>query len=180
MHTAYDQNGNMTKIPLDSETTMVCEYDGENRLSSIRKQNTKIINTYDGFGRRKIKEVYAFNDRAEWIPQTRTEFIYDGWNLISERKYKTNNLSTLGDQQPTTSHYFWGLDVSGSLGGAGGVGGLLQLAVGSNSPYITKKEEKEPGTEIFGPAGSSLQSSVFSLQSPVWLFNLLPSLRSYR
>ena len=96
---------------------------------------------------------------------SRTEFIYDGWNLISERKYKTNNLSTLGDQQPTTSHYFWGLDVSGSLGGAGGVGGLLQLAVGSNSPYITKKEEKEPGTEIFGPAGSSLQSSVSGLQS---------------
>jgi hypothetical protein len=43
-------------------------------------------------------------------------FSYDGWNSIAE-------FST-GDS-PSTNYFTWGLDLSGSLQGAGGVGGLL-------------------------------------------------------
>jgi len=54
------------------------------------------------------------------------KFVYDGWNLISE---------TLQNQQSTTTtHYIWGTDLSGSLQGAGGIGGLL-CVVRNGTPY---------------------------------------------
>ena len=47
---------------------------------------------------------------------------YDDWNLIEERIAYTNGTSSI-------IHYFWGKDLSGTLQGAGGVGGLLSLTV---------------------------------------------------
>ena len=43
--------------------------------------------------------------------------MYDDWNLIRE--------STTRDSGESTESYVWGLDLSGSLQGAGGIGGLL-------------------------------------------------------
>ena len=43
--------------------------------------------------------------------------MYDGWNLIRE--------TTTTDSGNSTEYYVWGLDLSGSLQGAGGIGGLL-------------------------------------------------------
>jgi RHS repeat-associated protein len=48
--------------------------------------------------------------------QTNT-FIYDAWNMVQE--------STVSGLQSHVSHFVWGLDLSGTLQGAGGVGGLL-------------------------------------------------------
>ena len=45
---------------------------------------------------------------------------HDGWNLIEERVANTNGTAS-------TIHYYWGKDLSGTLQGAGGVGGLLYL-----------------------------------------------------
>ncbi|SPE62825.1 hypothetical protein SBV1_920001 [Verrucomicrobia bacterium] len=51
--------------------------------------------------------------------QSKTAFLYEGWNLIAE----LNVLST-----PTlVRSYVWGLDLSGEPQGAGGVGGLLDV-----------------------------------------------------
>ena len=44
--------------------------------------------------------------------------MYDGWNLIAE-------LVTPGSGAETVTRYVWGLDLSQSLQGAGGIGGLL-------------------------------------------------------
>ena len=49
--------------------------------------------------------------------QTHT-FLYDGWNLIREE---------IEAATPTSRSYVWGLDLSGTLQGAGGVGGLLAM-----------------------------------------------------
>jgi RHS repeat-associated protein len=48
-----------------------------------------------------------------------TKFVYDGWNLIAE--LDANNA-------PLRS-YVWGTDLSGTIQGAGGVGGLLAMKV---------------------------------------------------
>ena len=45
-------------------------------------------------------------------------FIYDGWNLIAE-------LNELATPHSPLATYVWGLDLSGTIHGAGGVGGLL-------------------------------------------------------
>ena len=50
--------------------------------------------------------------------QTNT-FLYDAWNMVQE--------STVSGLQSHVSHFVWGLDLSGTLQGAGGVGGLLAM-----------------------------------------------------
>ncbi len=56
--------------------------------------------------------------------QTNT-FLYDGWNLIRE---------DIGAATPSSRSYVWGLDLSGTLQGAGGVGGLLMVVKGRANP----------------------------------------------
>ena len=53
-------------------------------------------------------------------------YVYDGWNPIAV--YSGTSLSKT---------YTWGMDLSGSLQGAGGVCGLLAVKEGSNSYYPT-------------------------------------------
>jgi RHS repeat-associated protein len=53
---------------------------------------------------------------------TNTAFIYDGWNLLQE---------TTGTN---VTRYIWGLDLSGSMQGAGGIGGLL-CVIENGVPY---------------------------------------------
>ena len=55
-------------------------------------------------------------------PNATTVFFYDDWNLIEER-------IAYADGRTSTVKYYWGKDLSGSLQGAGGVGGLLYLTV---------------------------------------------------
>ena len=60
----------------------------------------------------------------EWQTiETRT-FVYDDWNLIHETIYSIDG----GTANTTEVQYFWGLDLSGTLQGAGGVGGLLAVS----------------------------------------------------
>ncbi|MBK8474728.1 MAG: RHS repeat-associated core domain-containing protein [Opitutaceae bacterium] len=51
-----------------------------------------------------------------------TRFLYDGWNLLAE-------FSVQGSVFSVQRSFTWGLDLSGSSQGAGGVGGLLQVSV---------------------------------------------------
>jgi RHS repeat-associated protein len=46
-----------------------------------------------------------------------TIYLWDGWNIISEIS------------SAATNHYTWGLDLSGTLQGAGGVGGLVAASL---------------------------------------------------
>jgi RHS repeat-associated protein len=54
--------------------------------------------------------------------------VYDGWNLVQEVTSRNSDVST--------NQYFWGLDLSGSLQGAGGIGGLLGILT-SDSCLLT-------------------------------------------
>src|SRR5205085_5914277 len=71
---------------------------------------------YDWKGRRIRKRVYS--DVAGSTLARDTIFVYDGWNLVAELDTSHSPLRT----------YMWGLDLSGSLQGAGGVGGLLAIS----------------------------------------------------
>jgi RHS repeat-associated protein len=66
-------------------------------------------------GRRISKAVYDPSDLSS--PTSDLRYTYDGWNLISE-------ISSQGSEF-STNYYTWGLDLSGSMQGAGGIGGLL-------------------------------------------------------
>jgi len=114
----YDQDGNLTN---DGHWTYT--WDAENRLVSM-VANTAVAPAqslafaYDWKGRRISKTVWS-NLLQSGNPATSLAFVYDGWNLIAE-------LNTLSSS-PVRS-YVWGSDISGSLQGAGGVGGLLEVS----------------------------------------------------
>ena len=73
-------------------------------------------------GRRIRKKVFRLVN-GEYMPSTEICFAYDGWNMVKE--IKTEN------QESFDKFYVWGLDLSQSLQGAGGVGGLLVSSNGS-------------------------------------------------
>ena len=93
-----DTDGNMI-----SYNDWTFSWDAENRLVGASNGATVLSFTYDYISRRVSKTASG---------QTR-QFQYDGWNMIAEHAGSSTN------------YYVWGLDLSGSLQGAGGVGGLL-------------------------------------------------------
>jgi len=70
---------------------------------------------YDWMGRR-IRKTVVDTDTGQTI--SGLIFLYDGWNLIAEVNAQTGELIRT---------YVWGLDLSGSFQGAGGIGGLLWI-----------------------------------------------------
>jgi RHS repeat-associated protein len=78
-------------------------------------------------GRRVQKKVYSYDGgSADWSLTSIDSYLYDGWNMIEE-------LDTAG---AASVAYIWGLDLSQSLQGAGGVGGLLaRVASGASYTY---------------------------------------------
>jgi hypothetical protein len=73
-------------------------------------------------GRRVQKTVYAYG-AGEWQVQKEVLFVYDGWNVAQE--------ITREGGSDTSRYFVWGLDLSQSLQGAGGVSGLLAVVDGS-------------------------------------------------
>ena len=99
----YDNAGNMTDYG-----TKDYAYDAEDRLVKVTVGTTHYKYKYDYLGRRIGKYTGSTLNK---------KFVYQGWNLIAE-------LSSTGSVQRT---FTWGLDVSTTLHGAGGVGGLLMI-----------------------------------------------------
>jgi RHS repeat-associated protein len=109
----YDLNGNLL-----SDGYRTFTYDDENELTSVVVSNgvttaTLTSNIYDGRMRIRIRREYTWS--SGWLQTAEVHYIYDGNLVIQERD--ANNL-------PTVS-YTRGNDLSGSLQGAGGIGGLL-------------------------------------------------------
>jgi RHS repeat-associated protein len=117
----YDLDGNLTN---DGRWTYT--WDAENRLVGMQTLGSipaaarlSLVFAYDWQGRRISKTVSNWVSSA-WQFAGQTNFTYDGWNLVAE--LNALNPSTL------VRSYLWGLDLSGSPQGAGGVGGLLAVA----------------------------------------------------
>jgi RHS repeat-associated protein len=106
----YDLNGNLL-----SDGTRGFEYDDENQLVRITVTNSwKSEFAYDGKMRRR-KRIECTWASGAWVTNAIVEYVYDGNLVIQERD--GNNLPVVA--------YTRGKDLSGSLEGAGGIGGLL-------------------------------------------------------
>lgn len=81
---------------------------------------------YDGLMRRRIERDYSWNG-SSWFQTNEIHFVYDGNDIIQHRD--SNNVPTLT--------FTRGKDLSGTLQGAGGIGGLLAMTeeAGTNSYY---------------------------------------------
>jgi len=128
----HDEDGNLTQVV--GNKNLIYTYDAENRLIFVEPSSPvigdkKLTFVYDYMGRRIYKNVseYTFMGLYSTIQDNR--FIYDGWNVIEE---------IIGDTSPTaiTKYYVWGLDLSQSLQGAGGIGGLLAQVEGTSTHHF--------------------------------------------
>src|SRR5271155_3302288 len=106
----YDGNGNLTNDGLRNFV-----YDDENQLIQVSVSNAWMSQfSYDAKMRRRIRKEYTWQSGG-WAETNEVHYLYDGNLVVQERDI--NNLPTVT--------YTRGKDLSGSLQGAGGIGGLL-------------------------------------------------------
>jgi RHS repeat-associated protein len=114
----YDDDGNLTRDGRFSYT-----WDGENHLISATTRDdlsadlprVRVTHQYDHQSRRIATARETWSGSA-WEPAGTNRYVYDGWNVVAE---------TRSASPAHTNLYVWGLDLSGTLQGAGGIGGLL-------------------------------------------------------
>lgn len=112
----HDADGNMTLMP-SSAGDWALTWNGENRLVAAQSAARRLEFSYDYMGRR-VEKVTFTGSPGNWTLDQHLRFVYDGWNLVAELDASGAAIRT----------YTWGLDLSQSLQGAGGVGGLLAVA----------------------------------------------------
>lgn len=164
----YDTDGNLT-----SDGRWSYSWDGENRLIALETiasavaagvPKEKLEYAYDWQGRRIQKKVSMWNVATNsYQLSAQTKFVYQGWNLIAE----------LNGSNAAVRTYAWGKDLSGSMQGAGGVGGLVLISDaasgGSYAPAydgngnVTALVSMDSGavaaTYEYGPFGEPLRVS---------------------
>ena len=110
----YDLDGNLV---WDGNWNYI--WDAENRLIAMWSHTNigpqiSLKFEYDAMGRRIRKQVWG---NTNWTGTAATDlrFAYDGWNMAS----------TLNSSLSLLNFCMWGMDLSGSIQGAGGIGGLV-------------------------------------------------------
>ena len=127
---AHDADGNLT-----ADGQWSYSWDAENRLIAMEtlvgavapngplpaERKRRVEYLYDAQHRRIARKAYSWNiTTSAWQLTSDTRYLYDGWNVIAEFAYDAST-STFN----LNASYAWGLDLSGTREGAGGVGGLL-------------------------------------------------------
>ncbi|HAS82554.1 MAG TPA: hypothetical protein DCS43_07765, partial [Verrucomicrobia bacterium] len=110
----YDADGNMLTF-----NGWTFTWNGENRLITASNTITVINNAYDYMGRRITKTT---KNQAQGTTN-QTQFVYDGWAMIREQSATTTNT------------YVYGLDLSGSMQGAGTIGGILSADLNGTTAF---------------------------------------------
>jgi len=128
----YDADGNLTK-----DHRFNYRWDAENRLVAtwptvFANGGMVVKNSYDDLHRRVKKEVHQLVDYNSQYPNSATNgrmefvysttFVYDRNRIILETTHNA-------DGTTNTTTYTWGVDLSGTLDGAAGIGGLIGVSI---------------------------------------------------
>jgi YD repeat-containing protein len=127
---SYDADGNMTA----SGDGWSYGWNAENRMILASNGTTVVTFAYDHQGRRVAKTVGG----------TTKQFLWDGWNMVADASTAETNL------------FVWGLDLSQSLQGAGGVGGLLYGDFNRNSHIYYAFDGNGNVSEVVGTNGAQI------------------------
>ena len=128
----YDANGNML-----TDGRFRYTWNAENRLvraqelvAPTNRNPYTIAYAYDHKGRMVSKRITE-NDGHDTLVSAPT-YLWDGWNIVRETQWPvTSDQWSAGplatNHYPLVTDYVWGLDLDGTMQGAGGVGGLLAV-----------------------------------------------------
>jgi RHS repeat-associated protein len=67
---------------------------------------------------RRIQKLVSTNNGSAYVGEYTNDYVYDGWNC----------LALLNSSFSLLNSFLWGSDLSGSMQGAGGVGGLIEVS----------------------------------------------------
>jgi RHS repeat-associated protein len=172
----YDSNGNLIVAGSPSYT-----YDAENQLVSAQVTATwRSEFTYDGRGRLRKRIDYSWTG-SSWYPNDEIRYLYDGMRVIQERD---------SGNTPKVA-YTRGSDLSGSLEGAGGIGGLLARSHGyssgsltnhncyhadggGNVTYLVNSSQGVAASYRYDPYGNTISSSGSLASANVYRFSSKP------
>src|SRR5208282_2768685 len=119
----YDADGNLL-----SDGRWSYAWDGENRLIGMTSLSSapsgsqlQLAFAYDYQGRR-IQKIISTNNGSAYVGEYTNNYAYDGWNCIA----------ILGPSLNVSNTFLRGSDLSGTMQGAGGVGGLLAENIAGN------------------------------------------------
>jgi len=151
----YDEDGNITLLS-DASGDWTLGWNGENRLATAESSSAKLEFLYDYMGWRVEKRAYT-GTTGNWTLSETRRFLYDGWNLIGE-------FTVDGETTSLDRPHVWGLDLSQSLQGAGGVGGLLRTSEhrASVTPYYPTYDANGNVSEYLDSTGSAVAHYEYS------------------
>ncbi len=126
----YDEDGNLT-----STAEWTYTWDAENRLTVAEQKSLPVAGGLTAPARKKLEFDYDYKNRriskrvyqssgGGWSLTKDLRFVYDGWQMIAELDHTFATGTGLGGSAVNRT-FLWGPDLSGSMTGAGGVGGLL-------------------------------------------------------
>lgn len=129
-------DGNLTS---DGQWTYI--WDAENRLKSATQKPLPVAAGFTGPARKHLAFKYDYKNRriskkvyAETVPGSDVDtwpltkdlrFVYDDWQMIAELDHTFAGETPGLAGSAVNRTFLWGPDLSGSMTGAGGVGGLL-------------------------------------------------------
>ena len=150
----YDADGNMT-----GDGRFTYTWNDENRMVMVSNAEVVVTYAYDHKGRMIRKDIMRTGSDT-----VHSEYIWDGWNIVRE-ELRTPHA------QLCTTHNLWGLDLDGTMQGAGGVGGLLAVvrdgetylptydANGNVSEYVSAADGTVAAHYDYSPFGETLVAS---------------------
>jgi len=135
-------------------------WDGENRLVDVR---TRAAAVSEGIPQQRLRYAYDADGRlverrrfswsgGTWVLSETTRYLNDGWQCVGE----FNGSNTLQRRQ------VWGLDLDGSRGGMGGIGGLLWIASQANGTHYATSDGSGNVVGLFDTSGSISARYVYS------------------
>jgi len=140
---SYDEDGNLL-----SDGRKVLTYNAENQLKSVTVAGVSVSTYfYDYLGRRIRKSVHVLDGSgSDYV----VAWVYSGWNKVEERE-------TVGSTT-TVKNFVWGLDLSESLEGAGGIGGLLAAVDQSGAASIFAYDGNGNVSELVAAVGGGVSA----------------------
>jgi RHS repeat-associated protein len=145
---AYDADGNQAYV-IEGANQKYATWDAENRLIRIDYTDGNSRFRYDGWGR--LREIAEYNS-----VNTLTSLVRYAWNGFLP-------WAELNSTNGVIRTFSWGLDLSGTVGDAGGIGGLVGIRnyiPGSN--YLVRSNGRGDVTEVRRTNGTVVASYQFS------------------
>ncbi len=143
----YDTDGNLLEFPVTPstiQTNFVLSWDAENRLISMQRKyrissvlyTNRSEFTYDSANR--LRQVKEYNTNG--VLTNTTRYIWAGWQIAGE----------LDGSNKLIRSYTHGVDISGTVGGAAGIGGLVGIHsyAAPVTNYYTRHDGKGNVTEV--------------------------------